>query len=56
MKFYPSEFDPVPLLPNYRQCLFTKLHGNGSPHKHIAHLMATCQDTALTLSEPLLLR
>jgi hypothetical protein len=56
MKPYPPEVDLVPLLPNYRQPQFTKFHGNGSPHEHIAHFLAACQDTAWNLSGPLLLR
>lgn len=54
MKPYPTEVDLVPFPPNYRQPQFTKFNGNGSPHEHIAHFLATCQDTAL--SGPLLLR
>lgn len=53
MKPYPPEIDLVPFPPNYRQPQFAKLNGNGSPHEHIAHFLAACQDTAL--SGPLLL-
>ena len=46
VKPYPPEVDMVPFPNNYRQPQFTKFNGTGSPHEHVAHFLAACQDTA----------
>ena len=46
VKPYPPDVDLVPFPANYRQPQFTKFGGGGSPHEHIAHFLAACQDTA----------
>jgi hypothetical protein len=46
VKPYPPEVDMVPFPDNYRQPQFTKFNGTGSPHEHVAHFLAACQDTA----------
>src|SRR6266508_1414233 len=45
-KPYPPDVDLVPFPANYRQPQFSKFNGGGSPHEHIAHFLAACQDTA----------
>ena len=45
-KPYPPDVDLVPFPSNYRQPQFGKFNGSGSPHEHIAHFLAACQDTA----------
>jgi len=44
----------VPFPNNYRQPQFSKFNGTGSPHEHVAHFLAACQDT--THNGALLLR
>ena len=46
VKPYPPEIDVVPFPANYRQPQFSKFNGTGSPHEHVAHFLAACQDTA----------
>ena len=46
VKPYPPEVDMVPFPNNYRQSQFSKFNGTGSPHEHVAHFLAACQDTA----------
>ncbi|KAK1696631.1 hypothetical protein QYE76_013328 [Lolium multiflorum] len=46
VKPYPPDVDLVPFPSNYRQPQFSKFNGSGSPHEHIAHFLAACQDTA----------
>ena len=46
VKPYPPDVDLVPFPTNYRQPQFSKFNGSGSPHEHIAHFLAACQDTA----------
>ena len=46
VKPYPPEVDMVPFPNNYRQPQFSKFNGTGSPHEHVAHFLAACQDTA----------
>jgi hypothetical protein len=46
VKPYPPEVDMVPFSNNYRQPQFSKFNGSGSPHEHVAHFLAACQDTA----------
>ena len=46
VKPYPPEVDMVPFPNNYRQPQFSKSNGTGSPHEHVAHFLAACQDTA----------
>jgi hypothetical protein len=46
VKPYPPEVDMVPFPDNYRQPQFTKFNGTGSPHEHVAHFLAACQDTS----------
>ncbi|KAK1684838.1 hypothetical protein QYE76_045686 [Lolium multiflorum] len=46
VKPYPPDVDLVPFPANYRQPQFSKFSGGGSPHEHIAHFLAACQDTA----------
>ncbi|XP_024311258.1 uncharacterized protein LOC112269245 [Brachypodium distachyon] len=46
VKPYPPDVDLVPFPANYRQPQFSKFNGSGSPHEHIAHFLAACQDTA----------
>ena len=54
VKPYPPDVDLVPFPTNYRQPQFSKFNGSGSPHEHIAHFLAACQDT--TNNGALLLR
>ena len=54
VKPYPPEVDMVPFPNNYRQPQFSKFNGTGSPHEHVAHFLAACQDT--THNGALLLR
>jgi hypothetical protein len=46
VKPYPPEADMVPFPNNYRQLQFSKFNGSRSPHEHVAHFLAACQDTA----------
>lgn len=46
VKPYPPDVDLVPFPNNYRQPQFSKFNGTGSPHEHVAHFLAACQDTA----------
>jgi len=46
VKPYPPEVDMVPFPNNYRQPQFSKFNGTGSPHEHVAHFLAACQDTS----------
>jgi len=46
VKPYPPEVDMIPFPSNYRQPQFSKFNGTGSPHEHVAHFLAACQDTA----------
>jgi flagellar biosynthesis GTPase FlhF len=46
VKPYPPEVDMVPFPDNYRQPQFTKFNGTGSPHEHVAHFLAACQNTS----------
>jgi hypothetical protein len=46
VKLYPPEVDMVPFADNYRQPQFSKFNGTGSPHEHVAHFLAACQDTS----------
>ena len=54
VKPYPPEVDMVPFPNNYRQPQFSKFNGTRSPHEHVAHFLAACQDT--THNGALLLR
>jgi hypothetical protein len=53
-KPYLPEVDMAPFPNNYHQPQFSKFNGSGSPHEHVAHFLATCQDT--THNQALLLR
>ena len=46
VKPYPLEVDMVPFPSDYRQPQFSKFNGTSSPHEHVAHFLAACQDTA----------
>jgi hypothetical protein len=46
VKPYPPEVDIVPFPNNYHQPHFSKFNGTGSPHEHVVHFLAACQDTS----------
>jgi hypothetical protein len=45
VKPHPPEVDMVPFPSNYCQTQFSKFNESGSPHEHVAHFLAACQDT-----------
>jgi hypothetical protein len=53
VKSYPPEVDMVPFPSIYRHPQFIKFNGSGSPHEHVAHFLAACQDTTHNGALPL---
>jgi hypothetical protein len=54
VKPYSPEVDMVPFPNNYHQPQFSKFNRSESPHEHVTHFLAACQDT--THNGALLLR